>query len=128
MKRDKFLQLSEKMTTMRTKLLKEKGEAYSGNDDAFENFKRNGERHGLSKYQIWSVYFGKHIDAITNAIKANPEQPVDNSEGLLGRIEDAQNYLDLLLGMLVEDDILGTKAASRLGAANSDYFTKPQEK
>jgi len=122
MKRDKFLQLSEKMTTMRTKLLKEKGEAYSGNDDAFENFKRNGERHGLSKYQIWSVYFGKHIDAITNAIKADPERPVDKSEGLVGRIEDAQNYLDLLLGMLTEDHLLGPEEF------NSDYFTKPQEK
>ena len=50
-------------------LLRDKGEAYSGKKDALANFKINAERMGLSKYQIWAVYFNKHIDSINNATR-----------------------------------------------------------
>lgn len=84
-------------------LLKDKGEAYSGKKDALANFKINAERMGLSKYQIWAVYFNKHIDSINNAVKDNPEQPSDKTEGLSGRIVDAINYLIILKALLTED-------------------------
>ena len=105
-KKQRFLDLSTEIHKERTKLLHSKGQSYSGNTDPFKNFKQNAERLGLSKYQIWQVYAFKHIDSISNAIKSNPSSPVDKSEGLKGRIHDAQNYLDLLYGMLVEDNLI----------------------
>lgn len=84
-------------------LLKDKGEAYSGKEDALANFKDNGKRLGMSKYQVWAIYANKHIDSINNAIKYNPEKPVDKTEGLRGRIIDAINYLIILEALLQED-------------------------
>ena len=90
-----------------SKFLLSKGKAYSGDGDALSNFKRNAERLGLSKYQVWLIYFMKHIDSICNAIKDNPEAPSDQTEGLHGRIVDAENYLDILECLLTEDKIDG---------------------
>jgi hypothetical protein len=106
MNRDDFITHVGDRTTKRVELLKKKGESYSGSGDAFANFKRNAERLGMSKYQIWAVYCAKHLDSIFNAIKRAPTYPMDTSEaeGLQGRIDDAINYLELLSGMLHEDD------------------------
>ena len=81
-----------------------KGKAYAGEGDSLANFKRIAERSGVSKYQVWQIYANKHFDAIDNAIKANPNAPVDESEGLRGRIIDARNYLAILLCLLTEDE------------------------
>lgn len=89
-----------------SRIADEKGKAYSGDTDANSNFKRNADRLGLTKYQIWGVYFNKHIDSINNAIKADPETPNDETEGLFGRIVDARNYLGILCSMLVEDGLI----------------------
>lgn len=104
MNRSEFLELVFTRNKERTRLLESKGAAYSADGDAFENFKRNAEKLGLTKYQIWAVYCGKHLDSIFNAIKHDANHPVDKSEGLQGRIDDAINYLELLSGMLAEDD------------------------
>lgn len=97
--------LAEDLFSKCLKILESKGQAYSGNEDALANFKINGERLNLSKYQIWSVYFNKHIDSINNAIKYNPNKPEDKSEGLQGRIIDAINYLIILQALLEEDEL-----------------------
>jgi len=85
-----------------------KGKSYAGTGDTLANFKRNALALGLSPYQIWAVYFNKHIDSINNAIKADPKAPVDYSEGLRGRIMDARIYLEILACMLEEDSHAGT--------------------
>ena len=82
-------------------LAKEK--SYAGRDDTLANFKRIAERCGVSKYIVWQIYANKHFDSIDNAIKVNPDAPVDESEGLRGRIIDARNYLAILLCLLTED-------------------------
>lgn len=97
-----FIKLVNEAHERNIELMRVKGDAYSGSDDVFANFKRNAERLGLSKYQVWLVYFMKHVDAIANAVKSAPNNPVDKSEGLTGRIDDAENYLKLLRGMLTE--------------------------
>ena len=80
-----------------------KGEAYiAGNSDVLSNFTRNAERLGMTPFQVWAVYFNKHIDTILNAIHKNPEHPVDISEGLDGRILNGVIYLGLLKCLLVE--------------------------
>lgn len=103
MNRTEFIASTKASQKRREAILQSKGHAYSGDDDAFKNFKRNAEATGLTKYQIWLVYFQKHMDAVTQAIKDNPKNPVDKSEGLEGRIDDAINYLELAQGMLMED-------------------------
>lgn len=80
-----------------------KGKAYSGEDDSLANFKRNAERLGATKYQILAIYLNKHLDSIMNAIKENPEFPVDSTEGMRGRIIDAVNYLTILWSLIQED-------------------------
>ena len=101
---EKRLELVNSLHDEAIKIMIAKGNAYAGGQDSLANFKRNAERLGLSKYQIWGVYFNKHIDAINNAIKDNPEHPIDKTEGLEGRIIDAKNYLDILYCLLHEDN------------------------
>lgn len=85
-------------------LANDKGKAYSGEDDCLSNFKRNAEKLNLSKYQVWAIYAEKHLDTIINSIKFNPDKPVDETEGLRGRIIDAINYLAILESLLAEDE------------------------
>ena len=84
-------------------LTTKKGHDYSGDTDVLENFKRNADNLGLEKYQIWSVYFNKHIDAINRAIKDNPDYPEDSSEPFEERAKDAMVYLALMICMRRED-------------------------
>ena len=86
---------------------KSKGDAYSDSGtggDCLANFKKFAEDAGVTKYQTWLIFFNKHVSAISNAIKINPENPVDKSEGLSGRIMDGIVYLTLLYSMLYEQD------------------------
>ena len=106
MNRTSFINHVSVRTLARLELLRQKGQAYSGDADAFANFKRNAEKLGLTRYQIWAVYCGKHLDAIFGAIRKNPNFPVDPSEGMQGRIDDSINYLELLSG-LVKETTLG---------------------
>lgn len=86
-------------------ILDGKGIAYSGPEDVNDNFKRNAKLLGMSKYQVLSVYMNKHLDSIHNAIKENPYNPVEKTEGMRGRIADAINYLVILEAMLKEDKL-----------------------
>lgn len=96
--------LAKELFSERLQLQIDKGKSYAGDGDALDNFKRNAKLTGMSKFQVWLIYFLKHIDAIINAIKDNPQMPQDQTEGLKGRIVDAENYLDLLYCLLTEDN------------------------
>lgn len=80
-----------------------KGTDYSGNEDSLANFKRNAERLGLTKYQVWLVYFAKHIDSVMNSIKAHPEYPQTESEPMRERLKDIIVYSVLLIALMSED-------------------------
>jgi hypothetical protein len=71
-----------------------------GNEDVLKNFKAVAARAGITPEQAWTVYFLKHIDAIT-AVMTRPELPV--SEAPLGRFSDAINYLKLGWALLQEN-------------------------
>lgn len=86
------------------RILKEKGADYAGDNDVHDNFIRNAARLGLTKYQVWALYFNKHVDAINNSIKRNPIFPQVESEPLRGRVVDAINYLIRFESMLFEDE------------------------
>lgn len=97
------LNIASELNNRGREILEAKGHSYAGNGDSLANFKRNAERLGLSKYQIWGVYFNKHIDSINTAIQDNPTKPNDKTEGIEGRVIDAKNYLDILICLLRED-------------------------
>ena len=80
-----------------------KGKEYQKGENVFSNFETNADDLGLTRYQIWSIYFNKHVKSILNAIKDNPLEPEESntlSESLNGRIIDAVAYLTLLYGMV----------------------------
>lgn len=100
MKRDDFdNMLIDFFATLRD-INQTKGNDYSGSEDAFANFKRNAERLSTDKYQVWAVYFFKHLDSIETWLRERSLK----SEPIEGRIDDAIMYLLLLKGMLAEDD------------------------
>ena len=83
-----------------------KGKAYSGTEDVLSNFKRGGHLIDTSKYQAWAIYAMKHLDTVMGAIRNDPIRPVDNTEGLHGRIKDIITYMILLECLLYEDNLL----------------------
>lgn len=88
-----------------------KGDAYAdGDKDTLSNFKHVSERGGTTVIQAWLNYYLKHEIAIELAIKKNPETPIEGTEGILSRIVDAKNYLDLLACILVEKGMLEVAA------------------
>lgn len=90
------LKIADKVFEECRKTFEIKGEAYANNQDALSNFKRNAERLGMTPFQIWAVYFNKHVDSVNNAIQLNPASPEDKSEGLHSRVIDLINYAMLL--------------------------------
>lgn len=103
MERSEFTKVAETFIDQCMETIRAKGRDYAGDEDALANFKRNAERLGLTKYQIWHVYFAKHLDAVSNSIKHNPKTPDAASEPLSCRLMDIINYALLMHAMLVED-------------------------
>ena len=85
--------------TRMTKVMESKGLAYSGEANAFANFQKNADRLGLTKYQVWAVYFEKHHDALCSWLQGKHT----DYEPIHGRILDMMNYLAILDGMARED-------------------------
>lgn len=86
-------------------LLDKKGHDYSGDEDANANFKIIASRMKaeIDKYDVWQVFFEKHILAIYTWIKDRKVK----SESLTERIVDASNYLFILYTLVCEDGIVG---------------------
>jgi hypothetical protein len=101
---DEFNSLVKKTFKDCEDILLKKGKDYAGNFDRYANFKKNAERVGLTKYQIWAVYFNKHVDSVLNAIKEDPNSPKSYSEPLSERVKDIINYALLFYGMIEEDN------------------------
>ena len=100
MTNDNFICFRKATTQARFDLCDAKSREYTrGNlDDRLCNFKRIAEKLGLTPLQTWAVYYGKHDDAVTEYIKTGTV----GVEGIYGRIDDMQNYLDILRGLVAE--------------------------
>jgi hypothetical protein len=83
-------------------MLRTKGEEYQADSNVLSNFETNASRLGLTSFQIWAVYFNKHVESINSSIKKNPHDPSDLklAEPLQGRVVDAIAYLLLLNSMI----------------------------
>ena len=98
MNNERFLELWNKTLEQDSDCMTTKGADYAGSEDRLANFKRNAERWGMTPIQVWSIYFGKHMDAIESYVKKGKLE----SEPIEARIMDARNYL-FLLKCLIED-------------------------
>jgi hypothetical protein len=101
MNRQEFEIENKKILDKVIQTLSAKGVEYQKDEDVLSNFNSNALELNLSPFQIWSVYFTKHVKSIINGIKKNPKNPVNNnlSEPYEGRIIDAIAYLLLLNAM-----------------------------
>lgn len=112
MRRSQFNALMEEVWSDIRQLNLQKGKDYAGDDDALRNFKVNAERNGLTKYQVWGVYAGKHWDAVSSFIRNGQVE----SEPIEARINDLLVYLLLLRGLIEEDkDFCSCKAVQAHG-------------
>ena len=99
-----FGKLMERIDLDEMKLMHVKGADYSQGDvDRLGNFKQDAQATGLTKYQVWSILFNKHVKSVMKAIKENPESPFTKSEPLAGRLSDIRVYCKLMMAMLEED-------------------------
>ena len=80
-----------------------KGGEYSGDKDRLANFRRNAANLGLTKEQVWSVYAGKHWDAINQYVR-DKAHGIDRErlEDISGRADDLIVYLLLFKAMVEE--------------------------
>ncbi len=84
----------------RKAIMDTKGNDYAGDSDVNMNFKRNAKLLGMRTQQIWAVYFMKHIDAIMTYVGDGKIE----SEPIIGRLDDARNYLDILECLMREGE------------------------
>lgn len=85
------------------KLSDVKGGEYAGDVDRLANFRRNADNLELTMEDIWSVYAGKHWDAINQYIKDKRKGKTrPSSEPIAGRVDDLILYCVLFKAMLAE--------------------------
>lgn len=85
------------------RLSKLKGGEYAGDTDRLANFRRNAANLDLTMEQVWSVYAGKHWDAIQQWVRdvAKGVQR-ERGEPILGRFDDLIVYCILGKAMAQE--------------------------
>jgi hypothetical protein len=104
-----YRQMRRKAYDDRIAMADAKASEYASEDDRLANFKDCGKTLGLSPLTIAGVYLYKHIRAIFAFISSDAKGEL--SEPIDGRINDAQEYLDLVRGLITElkncDTIVG---------------------
>lgn len=96
---EKFVDFYKTLVEEEVKIFTDKGREYSGNNNRFNNFQRLGQELELPPEKILWIYLKKHLDSILSYINLEKEL---SSEPIIGRINDARNYLALLAGMIQE--------------------------
>lgn len=86
----------DKLVEAEKKLLESKGIEYSGKEDRFNNFRKLGIELKMAPEKVLWVYLKKHLDGILSYIHGE----YAGGEPIIGRINDARNYLALLAGMI----------------------------
>jgi len=95
----------DKLVEQELLLIESKGIEYSGEGDRFRNFKRIGNELDISPEKICFVYLRKHIDGILDYLnKLDSGEEIVQSEPIIGRIQDARNYLALLAACISEQN------------------------
>jgi hypothetical protein len=104
MKVSDFIKWAESMQKEENRIMLSKGKEYTVSDeDKFKNFKSIAERLHLTPEQVALTYLLKHMDSIRNYVLSGVEA---SDEPIMGRIQDARNYL-LLLGGIISEQMDG---------------------
>lgn len=99
MRREEYERTAIALLATAKRIADSKRPAYTvGSEDVLANFKRIGDRTGLSPLAVLDVYLLKHLDSIT----AYSNQSIDQSEPIHERFADAINYLLLKFALVVE--------------------------
>jgi len=80
-----------------------KGKEYANSEDRLANFKRLAVQLDLTPAHVLIVYAVKHMDSILRFIRVRGRE--ETTESIETRIDDVQNFLDLLASMLLPDNI-----------------------
>lgn len=98
-----FIRWAKDLQEEENKLMLDKGKEYTVSDeDKFKNFKSIADRMKCSSEEVALIYLLKHMDSIRNYVLYGTES---SSEPIIGRIQDARNYLLLLGGIIYESKI-----------------------
>lgn len=95
-------QIAKDAFERRLVILEGKGKEYANGEDANGNFKRLAPKLGLTPEQVLWVYAAKHIDSIETWLRTREE----GMEGIIGRLDDLRNYVDILES-IVRDEKCG---------------------
>lgn len=114
--------VSARAEQRRRKIADEKGAEYTGEGDRYQtaddadvlrNLKVNGERLGVSALLTGGLYFGKHADSLFTMIRQAEGKTweekrtlVHQGEGIVSRLDDMRNYLDMVECVLVEEQLI----------------------
>lgn len=109
MTNDRFMDIVRTATESRLSMGERKGREYANSeDDRLANFKKVGKELGIPPEAVLIVYSTKHwlsINAFVRDLAAGKsiaDIETGLTESIDGRIDDLQNYLDLLRGLIVE--------------------------
>lgn len=102
MNTNKLQQIKTKLESMENDILGTKGNEYVvSNEDRLKFFKDYGTQLGINPKIVCSIFLMKHINSILNYVKTG----YTGIEGIIGRINDARNYLLFLAALKEEEDI-----------------------
>ena len=102
MKTEDFYTLIQLFLEECVETMKTKGKAYAGKDQSiFANFNRVAAKKRIPRQVVASIYMDKHLDALDSFIRGEYGDP----EPIEGRIKDVINYLLLLYGMIMEQQM-----------------------
>lgn len=113
---ERYRQIVEETFSRVRELASIKGAEYAAEGDRLDNFRRNGVNNGVTMETCWSVYAGKHWDAIQTYVRdlqLGIERP--RSEPMASRADDLIVYLTLFKLMLEERCGLGSAEAETFG-------------
>jgi len=110
------LQVVDTANRRRGAISAEKGPEYTGEGknyaegDILANFKNVASTVGSSPITVAGVYANKHWDSLSTFIRDLPQVEtaaearalVERGEGIVSRLDDLRNYMDLLECLLVE--------------------------
>ena len=88
----------------RTKMAAGKAKEYAKEDDRLANFKEAASVLGVHPLTVAMVYWYKHVSAVaTFCRKVSAGEVPELSEPIGGRIDDCQEYLDIIAALIIEE-------------------------
>jgi hypothetical protein len=103
MKNELYESIKKQRFEARTRMAQSKAKEYAKDNDRLANFKEVAHFLGLDPLTVAGVYWYKHVSAVLTYIKKNQRKEDHQlSEPIEGRIQDAQEYLDIIAALITE--------------------------